>query len=57
MPLPKPKPEEKKMEFIIRCMADETMVKEYPNKAQRFAVCTSQSTKNTNETKIGRAHV
>jgi len=51
MPLPKPKPEEKKMEFINRCMADETMVKEYPNKAQRFAVCTSQSTKNTDETK------
>jgi len=51
MPLPKPKPTEKKMEFINRCMADETMVKEYPNQAQRFAVCTSQSTKNTNETK------
>jgi len=39
MPLPKPLKTEKQNEFIQRCMTDNVMVKEYPNKNQRLAVC------------------
>ena len=39
MPLPKPLKTEKQNEFIQRCMTDNVMVKEYPNKKQRLAVC------------------
>jgi len=39
MPIPKPKKDEKVSIFITRCMANETMQKEYPDKGQRAAVC------------------
>lgn len=41
MPLPKPDPEETEKEFIGRCMADETMVKDYDDNKQRVAICYS----------------
>lgn len=44
MPLPKPKANESRNDFMQRCMADNTMNKEFPNKAQRFAVCVTQYT-------------
>jgi len=42
MPIPKPKPNETKDEFIKRCMADEVMVNEYPDEKQRYAICLTQ---------------
>lgn len=42
MPLPKPKKNEKDEVFIGRCLGDQTMIKEYPNKTQRMAVCKVQ---------------
>lgn len=42
MPLPYPKPNENEDQFISRCMADERMVTEFPDEAQRFAVCKRQ---------------
>jgi len=39
MPLPKPKSGEKKGTFIIRCINDEVMKREYPERDQRVAVC------------------
>jgi len=39
MPIPKPKPEENDAVFISRCIFDETMQWEYPNRNQRLAVC------------------
>jgi len=42
MPLPKPKKDESKEEFMDRCMGDSVMLKEYPNNDQRYAVCESQ---------------
>jgi len=42
MPIPRPKEQEERDEFIDRCMSDETMKKEYPNEKQRLAVCASQ---------------
>jgi hypothetical protein len=41
MPLPKPNPQENKKEFVMRCMSDETMVKEFPETDQRLAVCST----------------
>jgi len=42
MPLPTKNPNEEREEFIARCMGDEIMKKEYPNNAQRLAVCAVQ---------------
>jgi len=39
MPIPKPRKNENKNEFISRCMSDTVMKKEYPNQKQRNAVC------------------
>lgn len=39
MPLPRPKDEEKRQEFIQRCMSDEEIRKEFGTNAQRYAVC------------------
>ena len=41
MPLPKPTPKENKKEFVMRCMSDDTMNKEFPETDQRLAVCSS----------------
>lgn len=41
MPIPKPRKNESKDNFISRCMSDDTMKDEYPNK-QRFAICISK---------------
>ena len=41
MPVPKPKKDESKDEFIDRCMGDDTMVDEYDND-QRYAICMSK---------------
>lgn len=42
MPLPKPKKDEKREDFIPRCMANEVMREEYPDSDQRYAVCQAQ---------------
>lgn len=42
MPLPKPRSNEKKDDFVNRCMGDDTMVRDFEATGQRFAVCLSQ---------------
>ena len=42
MPIPKPKTGESPKDFVKRCMIDSTMVKEYNDNDQRYAVCRSQ---------------
>lgn len=42
MPIIKPNENERQSEFISRCMGDDTMNSEYPDRAQRFAICKSQ---------------
>jgi len=42
MPLPNPKINEKQSEFLGRCMADNIMKKEFPDKDKRAAVCYSR---------------
>lgn len=41
MPLPKPKANETRREFMQRCITDTTMVNEYRNANQRIAVCST----------------
>jgi hypothetical protein len=42
MPIPAPQQNETKDEFIQRCMSDEAMLAEYPDEAQRYAICLAQ---------------
>ena len=42
MPLPTPQQKENKQDFLQRCLTDETMLKEYPQGVQRYAVCLTQ---------------
>jgi len=42
MPIPKPKKDENKDDFIERCMSNETMKKEFDDNDQRLAVCYQQ---------------
>lgn len=39
MPIPTPKKNEKRNDFIQRCMVDSTMINEFKNTNQRFAIC------------------
>lgn len=39
MPIPKPKKNEKRNDFIQRCMIDPVMLKEFKNADQRLAIC------------------
>lgn len=43
--LPRPKKDEKKKAFLDRCMGNPSMNEEFPDRAQRFAVCQSQAAK------------
>jgi hypothetical protein len=43
MPLPIRQPKEDRHEFIGRCMADSKTIKEFPEAAQRYAVCQAQA--------------
>lgn len=54
MPIPTPNSSESKDEFIQRCMGDDKMTSEYPDQAQRFAVCSSSYLENkiTNAEKV-----
>lgn len=45
MPLPKPEPNEKRKQFIQRCMIDPQVAVEYPNLDQRYALCIAQYNK------------
>ena len=42
MPIPTPRPTEKKKDFIQRCMSDEIMTAEYTDVQQRMAICQVQ---------------
>jgi len=42
MPLPEKREDETRTEFIVRCMSDETMQQEFPERGQRLAVCVAQ---------------
>ena len=42
MPIPKPKQNETRRDFIQRCMNDSVMINEYRDANQRLAVCSTQ---------------
>ena len=41
MPLPKPKQNESRKDFMQRCMNNNVMISEYRNANQRIAVCST----------------
>ena len=41
MPIPTPDTGETEAEFVRRCMADQTMLEDFEDNGQRFAVCQS----------------
>ena len=45
MPIPTPKKGEKNSDFVLRCIKDEVMKKEYKDKKQRIAICFKQTRK------------
>lgn len=47
MPIPQKQPNENDEQFMERCMGDEVMVRDYPERGQRYAVCKTQI-QNTN---------
>lgn len=46
MPIPQPNKRENKQEFVIRCMSNDTMIKEFPKQDQRLAVCSTNYEEN-----------
>lgn len=42
MPIPKPQAGESQDDFISRCMANDTMVNDFSDESQRYAVCIDQ---------------
>ena len=46
MPIPSPESNEDKKKFVSRCMSSEVMKKDYPDTAQRVAICLGQTKKN-----------
>ena len=42
MPIPKPGKTEEKKDFLVRCLSNVVMKKEYPDIKQRAAVCYKQ---------------
>lgn len=49
MPLPTPKENEAKSEFVSRCISELTHANEFKSKAQRIAVCYAQWDKSNKE--------
>lgn len=49
MPIPSPKPNQDKNDFMQKCMSNETMKKEYPDSKQRTAICISQTKKSKSD--------
>lgn len=41
MPIPTPKPQENRQQFLSRCMQDDKLQMEYPDASQRLGVCYS----------------
>jgi len=39
MPIPKPRENEGRNEFVSRCMSNDVMKREYPDAKQRVAIC------------------
>jgi HK97 family phage prohead protease len=54
MPMPKPKKDESKQDFINRFMDDPVMIKEYPDEKQRLAIASQMWDDKKNRTSVNR---
>ncbi len=52
MPIPKPRSNEEKKDFIQRCMSDSKMASEYENTDQRLAVCSTSYEENLSKVNL-----
>jgi hypothetical protein len=52
MPIPKPRSNEEKKDFIQRCMSDSKMASEYTNTDQRLAVCSTSYEENLSKVNL-----
>lgn len=52
MPIPKPRSNEEKKDFIQRCMSDDKMASEYTNTDQRLAVCSTSYEENLSKVNL-----
>ena len=52
MPIPKPRSNEEKKDFIQRCMSDNKMASEYTNTDQRLAVCSTSYEENLSKVNL-----
>ena len=57
MPLPKPRAEESNNQFMSRCMIDDVMTSEYPQRTQRYAICNNLLSQKTLETKQAQRNI
>jgi uncharacterized protein len=57
MPIPKPKSNENRQQFLTRCMGDDTMTNEYTDSNQRLAVCTSEYDSNKEDSTQNEKHI
>ena len=55
MPIPKPRKDESRKDFIQRCMIDDTMTIEYENIDQRLAVCSTSYEENLSNVKESKS--
>jgi hypothetical protein len=57
MPIPKPRKDESKKDFMQRCMIDDTMTFEYEDIDQRLAICSTSYEENLtkHESKNGKS--
>lgn len=52
MPIPKPRENESKRDFVERCMSDDKMASEYTNTDQRLAVCSTSYEENLSKVNL-----
>lgn len=52
MPIPKPQADQNEEEFIGSCMADATMLTDYPTNAQRYAICIGEWQNKTKKSEV-----
>jgi len=57
MPIPKPRKDESKKEFVQRCMENDTMVFEYEDIDQRLAICSTTYEENLNSVKTKSSNI
>jgi hypothetical protein len=54
--MPTPRKNERKKEFVERCMSDSESRRDFPDRRQRFAFCNSQFERKKKKSQAGRLY-